>query len=61
MIGEKERSLPKPKNSVENQDFTALVSTEDNATPDSQDLMELHYGKRGRPMRLGKVKSDVVL
>ena len=39
---------------------TGTVSNQDANTADATDLLELNYGKRGRPMRLGKVKIDKV-
>ena len=39
---------------------TNTVSNEPSNTADAGDLSELNYGKRGRPIRLGKVKIDKV-
>ena len=39
---------------------TSTVSNEAGNTADPGDLSELNYGKRGRPIRLGKVNIDKV-
>ena len=39
---------------------TSTVSNEAGNTSNAADLSELNYGKRGRPIRLGKVMIDNV-
>ena len=52
---QKVKSISKPEQINKNPDSTNSIRKKYNNATGCPDLTELHYGKRGRPMRLGKV------